>query len=500
MADLETAGFGATQAPRMPARSGGVTRDSRVRLERRAWDPAFQAALAALALSIVALVAATYGVRAGAGPAGPGVTSAVLTAVLALLAAGAALRSRLSARRRAHEREAFFAESLARLQGPAGFARTLGSVLHDGRQFFRARGVALPAREWATGRALLWAVPAGAAAGTAAQAVELASAAADDWLFDAGSEAWEAERVEGRWQILTLDEAGRVLADAQGVPLAAVGRLASRLGARRLTVAGFGRGSDWGGRLVLVDSESEGPRGEALRFAQRVVRELGGVVQSRFVLGRMRARIGAMERARIARELHDGTIQSLVAVEMEVNVVRRRADQSGLALARDLARVQGLLRSEILELRDTMERLKPIEISPEQLVGFLDTTVARFGRDSGIRAIFDCAVEDVDLAPRVCREIGRIVQEALQNVRKHSHAQEVLVRLGRAPAGWRLVVDDDGQGFPFDGTLSHTELDEGRKGPYVIKERVRALGGAMTIVSSPGGGARLDILLPREAR
>jgi signal transduction histidine kinase len=231
-----------------------------------------------------------------------------------------------------------------------------------------------------------------------------------------------------------------------------------------------------------------------------VVRELGGVVQSRFVLGRMRARIGAMERARIARELHDGTIQSLVAVEMEVNVVRRRADQSGLALAGDLARVQGLLRSEILELRDTMERLKPIEISPEQLVGFLDTTVARFGRDSGIRAIFDCAVEDVDLAPRVCREIGRIVQEALQNVRKHSHAQEVLVRLGRAPAGWRLVVDDDGQGFPFDGTLSHTELDEGRKGPYVIKERVRALGGAMTIVRSPGGGARLDILLPREAR
>ena len=70
------------------------------------------------------------------------------------------------------------------------------------------------------------------------------------------------------------------------------------------------------------------------------------------------------------------------------------------------------------------------------------------------------------------------------------------MRFGRAPSGWRLVVDDDGQGFPFDGTLSHAELDEGRKGPYVIKERVRALGGDLTIVTSPGGGARLDILLP----
>jgi len=147
-----------------------------------------------------------------------------------------------------------------------------------------------------------------------------------------------------------------------------------------------------------------------------------------------------------------------------------------------------------------MERLKPIEIAPEQLVGFLDTTVARFERDSGIRAIFDCAVEDVDLAPRVCREIGRIVQEALQNVRKHSGAENVVVRFSRAPSGWRLVVDDDGRGFPFEGTLSHAELDSGRKGPYVIKERVRALGGELTIESSPGGGARLEILLPREGQ
>jgi DNA-binding NarL/FixJ family response regulator len=59
-----------------------------------------------------------------------------------------------------------------------------------------------------------------------------------------------------------------------------------------------------------------------------------------------------MERARVARELHDGTIQSLVGVEMEVNVLRRRAEQQKLPIASDLTRVQGLLRSEVLELRD----------------------------------------------------------------------------------------------------------------------------------------------------
>jgi signal transduction histidine kinase len=474
--------------------------DPAVAIERRRREPAFVAALAALVLSVLALVTAAYTLAGGVGPADPAFAAALLAAVCALGLAGSVLGSRLAARRRAHEREAFFAESLARLQGPEGFARTLGSVLRDGRSFFRARGVAVPARERATGRAFLWAVPAGASPGTPAQAVDLGGGAAEDWLFEAGVDDWDAERRGRAWQILALDDEGRAAPDASRVPSEAVEKLALRLGARRLTVVGFGRGRDWEGRLVLADAEPEGPPEESLRFARRVVRELGGVVQSRFLLGRLRSRLGAMERARVARELHDGTIQSLVAVEMEVNVLRRRADQEGLPMARDLARVQGLLRSEVLELRDTMQRLKPIEITPEQLVGFLDAAVARFGQDAGIRAIFDCAVEDVDLSARVCREIGRIVQEALQNVRKHSRAQNVLVRFGRAPSGWRLVVDDDGQGFPFDGALSHAELDEGRKGPYVIKERVRALGGELSIVTSPGGGARLEILLPREVQ
>jgi signal transduction histidine kinase len=472
--------------------------DPAVSLERRRRDPAFLAALAALGLAVLAVVTASHDLLFRMGAPGWGVVGALLAAVAALAIAGLVLRSRLGATRRAHEREAFFAQCVARLQGPLGFTRTLGTVLQDGRAFFRARGVAVAARETASGRAFLWAVPAGAAPGTPAQAVEL-GASAGDWLFDFGAQAWEAERADGSWRLLALDEAGRAAAHP-GVPPDTLEKLARRLGAQRLAAVGFGRGRDWEGWLVFADAEPEGPREEALRFAQRLVNELGGVAQARFLLGRLRSRIGAMERARVARELHDGTIQSLVATEMEVNVLRRRAEQEKLPMASDLARVQGLLRSEILELRETMQRLKPIDIEPEQLVGFLDAAVARFGRDTGMRAIFDCAVEDVDLPARVCREVARIVQEALQNVRKHSGAQNVLVRFGRAPSGWRLVVDDDGQGFPFDGTLTHAELDEGRKGPYVIKERVRALGGELTIVTSPGGGARLEILLPREAR
>jgi signal transduction histidine kinase len=472
-----------------------------VSIERRRKDPTFLAALAGLGLAVLAFALASHDLLAHIGEVEQSRWAFVvgpIAAAAALAVAGLVLRSRLGATRRAHDREAFFAQCVARLQGPLGFARTLGPVLQDARAFFQASGVAVPVRELASGRALLWAVPAGAAPDSPAQAVEL-GATAEDWLFDAGVEAWEAERASGAWRLIALDEAGRVLAEPE-VRTEALDRLAGRLGARRLSSVAFGKGRDWEGRLVLADAEPDGPREDALRFAQRLVHELGGVIQARFLLGRLRSRVGAMERARVARELHDGTIQSLVGVEMEVDVLRRRAEAQKLPLAPDLTRVQGLLRSEVLELRDTMQRLKAIDVAPEQLVGFLDAAVARFGRDTGIHAIFDCAVEDVDLPGRVCRELARIVQEALQNVRKHAQANTVLVRFGRTPQGWRLVVDDDGQGFPFEGTLTHAELDEGRKGPYVIKERLRGLGGELTIVTSPGGGARLEILVPREAR
>jgi len=493
-------GHGGDPEPR-PSRPALLITDPAVSIERRRRDPAFLAALAALGLGVLAVAMASHDLLAHVGQLPQSRWAFVggpIAAVGALVAAGLVLRSRLAATRRSHQREVFFAHCVARLQGPLGFALTLGTLLDELRLFFRARDVAVPVRDAGTGRAVLWAVPAGAAPGTRAQAVDLGPAA-EDWLFEAGAESWAAERNGGSWRLIALDDVGRLVAEPQ-VPLDALDRLARRLGAQSLFAVGFGRGRDWDGRVVLSDPRPEGSSAEALLFARRLMRELGGVVQARFLLGRLRSRVGAMERARVARELHDGTIQALVGVEMEVDVLRRRAEQQKLPIAADLARVQGLLRGEVMELRDTMQRLKSIEIAPEQLVGFLDAAVARFGRDTGVHAIFDCSVEDVDLPASVCREIARIVQEALQNVRKHSRARNVMVRFDRAPAGWRLAVDDDGEGFPFEGTLTHAELDEGRKGPYVIKERVRTLGGELTVVSSPGSGARLEILVPREAR
>jgi len=174
----------------------------------------------------------------------------------------------------------------------------------------------------------------------------------------------------------------------------------------------------------------------------------------------VRERAGAVERSRFARELHDGAIQSLIAVEMQLDVVRRQSGQQPVVTS-ELSRIQKLLREEVLKLRELMQTMKSFEVDGERLPGFLADTVERFRRETGISAEFVSEIEKVDLPQRVCRELARIVQESLVNVRKHSGARHVLVRLAHRTGHLQLTVEDDGRGFSFSGRLSEAELDVG---------------------------------------
>jgi signal transduction histidine kinase len=208
-------------------------------------------------------------------------------------------------------------------------------------------------------------------------------------------------------------------------------------------------------------------------------------------------RAGAVERARFARELHDGAVQSLIAVEMQVDVLKRQA-RSGGDLHDELGRIQGLLREEVLKLRELMQQMKSLDVDSRRLLGLLADTVERFQRETGISARFMPNVEELEMPQAICREVARIVQESLVNVRKHSRARNVIVRLSAENGEWNLTIEDDGCGFPFEGRLSHSELDAQGRGPLVIKERVRVIEGELTIESAPGQGSRLKIAIPQK--
>jgi signal transduction histidine kinase len=290
--------------------------------------------------------------------------------------------------------------------------------------------------------------------------------------------------------------------DEDGVPITNVGadflgRLPEKYEFHAAMMVSFVFGQEWQGRLFLLDPTLAGAVEEELHFLQELVRQVGPAVYNVLLLRRLRLRAGAVERARFARELHDGAVQSLIAVEMQVDVLRRQSTNKPDLVTTELGRIQGLLRDEVLKLRELMQQMKTLDVDAKKLLGLMNDTVERFQRETGISARFFSDLGELDMPQPVCRELARIVQEALVNVRKHSQAHQVLVRLSAKNGSWRVEIEDDGRGFPFSGRLSQNELDSIGKGPLVIKERVRVIDGELTIESTPGRGARLEIMVPQ---
>jgi signal transduction histidine kinase len=259
-------------------------------------------------------------------------------------------------------------------------------------------------------------------------------------------------------------------------------------------------GTEWVGRVYLFDPRMMGNPEEELRFLQEFAHQVGPAIYNVYLVRRLRERAGALERARFARELHDGAIQSLIAVEMQLDVLRRQSGAQNPVVKVELARIQKLLREEVLKLRELMQAMKSFEVDADRLLGFISDTVERFRRETGIAAEFVSEVERVDLAQKGCRELARIVQESLVNVRKHSGAHHVLVRLAQRGGNLQLTVEDDGKGFAFSGRRSDVELTNTGSGPAVIRERVHLLAGELAIESTPGHGARLEVRIPPARR
>ena len=377
--------------------------------------------------------------------------------------------------------------------GPAGTVReAVQSAFRELLSLFGARAILVVAHDRIGGRMHSWTARTDM---LAAQHEEVPMSQEPTYLFAAPTDAWFAERsapagmrrlsTKGLWRDQV--RARRAAIDVPGTFLA-VHPFESVL----VVTTSFG--GQWQDRLFVFDAKA-GSR--PLRLLRAIATRLGPAIHMLDLVGQLGSRVGAAARARVARELHDGVIQSLIGLEMEVEVWRRSAASEDPAAVDRLTRIQQVLRGEILDLRDLMQQLKPPSINSAQILEYLADLVGRFQQQTGIVAHFASEIEDLDLSPRVCGEIARIVQEALVNVRKHSGAKTVLVRVTAPDGYWKFEIDDDGRGFGFAGRHSHADLEIGRKGPVVIKERVRSIGGTLAVESAPGQGARVEIWLPR---
>jgi signal transduction histidine kinase len=362
---------------------------------------------------------------------------------------------------------------------------------------FDAPRAILVVRENSTGQAFLWEVTRNDdATGPAVRMSRLEPSHLSTYLFAPSHTSWHAVRDPRRQDLrfVALDKDGRrVSSEWWTVPSQFVSAIEPF---EHLLSLGVTAGSDWTGRLFLMNPAVAADKYSAIALGDRVLRHVVPAVHNVYLLRRVRAAASAIERGRIARELHDGVIQTVTGVEIQVAALGLRFADESPGVLQELNRLHITLRQEVARLRDFMQQMRPLEIEPDKLVDALGEYVQRFQRETGIGARFVTQLDRVALAPRACREIARILEEALVNIRRHSGARNVIVRLSAVNGDYHLSIDDDGRGFPFSGRLSQADLDSSRKGPLVINERVRQLGGALTVESEPGRGARLEIAVP----
>lgn len=389
--------------------------------------------------------------------------------------------------------EAFAIRKILERVGPEADAReSVEGVLAEIVNWFGAGRVVLVMRDSQASKALLWRGAPHASGQCAFHFSEPSDAEMARYLFPMPGRSWRLQKLPRaeRYQLLALDGEGRTI---EHVSCALPSDLFSEEPFSVMLAATFALGREWTGRVFLFDLKNASKLDADLRFFQELVREAAPAVHGVYLLQHSRSRARATERARVARDLHDGVIQSLIALEMRVDELRRAAVGVSPDAVEKLENVREYLREEVVGLRELTEQLRMDDVAPSHLAAYLAESVMKFQRETGICATFVDRSEAKAFSPRVSREVAKIVHEALTNVRKHSGARSVSVTLESGGGGSRLVVEDDGKGFAFSGRRMEADLDAACFGPRVIRERVHAIKGELLVDSRQGRGARLEI-------
>lgn len=203
------------------------------------------------------------------------------------------------------------------------------------------------------------------------------------------------------------------------------------------------------------------------------------------------------ERARIARDIHDGIAQSLAFLRMRIDLWVDWLDSDRDQVRRELLQLKGSLREQIGELRRAIFALRRVQFDELGFAGGLHRYVAEFAEQHGWEVEIDLGSVPPALPADLEAICFRVVQESLTNVAKHADARHVKVRIDEADRGLRIVVADDGRGFD-PGALPEHGYDH--VGLRQMHERVTAVGGQLTLLSRPGAGAEVRAWIPRKYR
>jgi signal transduction histidine kinase len=201
------------------------------------------------------------------------------------------------------------------------------------------------------------------------------------------------------------------------------------------------------------------------------------------------------ERNRIARDMHDGLVQYVYALGLQLEHARDLVDEQPEAVAPVLTSSIQQTNHVLSEMRTFIYQLRPIIMKEKEIGQWVLDLCRQFQEATGIpvQAQVGAPAEE-ELSPAISIALFRIIQETLANIYKHAEATRATLSLDFGPSGARLVIEDDGRGFDVDARPAPA-IQQGR-GLANIEERVRELGATLDLESAPGAGTRLEAVFP----
>ncbi|WP_445506653.1 sensor histidine kinase [Niallia sp. 03190] len=271
------------------------------------------------------------------------------------------------------------------------------------------------------------------------------------------------------------------------------GVLSNQLGDVLLFVSTLRRGK-FAERMDVSNKEMIGHISEELNqlatYLQELVQSLQRLANEKTTLAKTAHTAAVMEeRQRLARDLHDVVSQQLFALNMMSSAAYRIFDTNPEQAKIQLKEIVEIAGKAQGEMRALLLHLRPIELSNDSLCDGIIKLIQELKEKTHLH--FTASIDEIEsLSSAVQEHLFRIVQEALSNVLRHSHAKKVKMTLEEKDAYAYLHINDDGMGF--DPTVE-------RKASYGLKtmrERCEEIGGMIEIRSKVGEGTYIDIRIP----